>query len=186
MKTACAQSLKWTLSAGFGEAVEERTRNTHCTESICIRWWNEITFNGSYMQRTLHPLNWRGIWRNTGLFSFFPLSCLEMASDVSSLGAGVSSGNPGQAQAGGGIVQRANKRRPGWVCALYLCGFYFLRGRCVCEVYFWGSIALFQELSALWWGNLSTSKQRSFLVPSGVLYPVFLLCSGMLYANHTR
>ncbi|XP_049660138.1 aryl hydrocarbon receptor nuclear translocator isoform X10 [Accipiter gentilis] len=37
----------------------------------------------------------------------------EMASDVSSLGAGVSSGNPGQAQAGGGIVQRANKRRPG-------------------------------------------------------------------------
>uniref|UniRef100_A0A8B9MDW0 Aryl hydrocarbon receptor nuclear translocator n=1 Tax=Accipiter nisus TaxID=211598 RepID=A0A8B9MDW0_9AVES len=37
----------------------------------------------------------------------------EMASDVSSLGAAVSSGNPGQAQAGGGIVQRANKRRPG-------------------------------------------------------------------------
>ncbi|XP_063213421.1 aryl hydrocarbon receptor nuclear translocator isoform X5 [Chroicocephalus ridibundus] len=38
----------------------------------------------------------------------------EMASDVSSLGAAVSSGNPGQgAQAGGAIVQRANKRRPG-------------------------------------------------------------------------
>ncbi|XP_052652927.1 aryl hydrocarbon receptor nuclear translocator isoform X8 [Harpia harpyja] len=38
----------------------------------------------------------------------------EMASDVSSLGAAVSSGNPGPgAQAGGGIVQRANKRRPG-------------------------------------------------------------------------
>lgn len=47
-------------------------------------------------------------------FFFFPLSCLEMASDVSSLGAAVSSGNPGQgAQAGGAIVQRANKRRPG-------------------------------------------------------------------------
>lgn len=45
---------------------------------------------------------------------FFPLSCLEMASDVSSLGAAVSSGNPGPgAQAGGAIVQRANKRRPG-------------------------------------------------------------------------
>ncbi|XP_074896848.1 aryl hydrocarbon receptor nuclear translocator isoform X8 [Buteo buteo] len=38
----------------------------------------------------------------------------EMASDVSSLGAAVSSGNPGPgAQAAGGIVQRANKRRPG-------------------------------------------------------------------------
>ncbi|XP_054038487.1 aryl hydrocarbon receptor nuclear translocator isoform X8 [Rissa tridactyla] len=38
----------------------------------------------------------------------------EMTSDVSSLGAAVSSGNPGQgAQAGGAIVQRANKRRPG-------------------------------------------------------------------------
>ncbi|XP_076216302.1 aryl hydrocarbon receptor nuclear translocator isoform X8 [Aptenodytes patagonicus] len=38
----------------------------------------------------------------------------EMASDVSSLGAAVSSGNPGPgAQAGGAIVQRANKRRPG-------------------------------------------------------------------------
>uniref|UniRef100_A0A8B9Z392 Aryl hydrocarbon receptor nuclear translocator n=2 Tax=Neoaves TaxID=3078114 RepID=A0A8B9Z392_9AVES len=37
-----------------------------------------------------------------------------MASDVSSLGAAVSSGNPGPgAQAAGGIVQRANKRRPG-------------------------------------------------------------------------
>nr|XP_009933719.1 PREDICTED: aryl hydrocarbon receptor nuclear translocator isoform X3 [Opisthocomus hoazin] len=37
-----------------------------------------------------------------------------MASDVSSLGAAVSSGNPGPgAQAGGAIVQRANKRRPG-------------------------------------------------------------------------
>ncbi|XP_055647718.1 aryl hydrocarbon receptor nuclear translocator isoform X8 [Falco peregrinus] len=38
----------------------------------------------------------------------------EMASDVSSLGAAVSSGNPGAgAQAGGAIVQRANKRRSG-------------------------------------------------------------------------
>ncbi|XP_072703068.1 aryl hydrocarbon receptor nuclear translocator isoform X6 [Mycteria americana] len=38
----------------------------------------------------------------------------EMASDVSSLGAAVGSGNPGPgAQAGGAIVQRANKRRPG-------------------------------------------------------------------------
>ncbi|NXH18631.1 ARNT protein, partial [Bucco capensis] len=38
----------------------------------------------------------------------------EMASDVSSLGAGVSSGNPGAgAQAGGAIAQRATKRRPG-------------------------------------------------------------------------
>ncbi|XP_074709056.1 aryl hydrocarbon receptor nuclear translocator isoform X9 [Strix uralensis] len=38
----------------------------------------------------------------------------EMASDVSSLGAAVSSGNPGPgAQAGGAIVQRASKRRPG-------------------------------------------------------------------------
>ncbi|KFP28491.1 Aryl hydrocarbon receptor nuclear translocator, partial [Colius striatus] len=38
----------------------------------------------------------------------------EMASDVSSLGAAVSSGNPGSgAQAGGAIVQRASKRRPG-------------------------------------------------------------------------
>ncbi|XP_074020770.1 aryl hydrocarbon receptor nuclear translocator isoform X6 [Numenius arquata] len=38
----------------------------------------------------------------------------EMASDVSSLGAAVSSGNPGPgAQAGGAIVQRPNKRRPG-------------------------------------------------------------------------
>ncbi|XP_047910546.1 aryl hydrocarbon receptor nuclear translocator isoform X6 [Anser cygnoides] len=38
----------------------------------------------------------------------------EMASDVSSLNAAVSSGNPGPgAQAGGAIVQRANKRRPG-------------------------------------------------------------------------
>ncbi|XP_035426552.1 aryl hydrocarbon receptor nuclear translocator isoform X9 [Cygnus atratus] len=38
----------------------------------------------------------------------------EMASDVSSLNAAVSSGNPGSgAQAGGAIVQRANKRRPG-------------------------------------------------------------------------
>ncbi|KAM9264629.1 aryl hydrocarbon receptor nuclear translocator isoform 5-T5 [Morus bassanus] len=38
----------------------------------------------------------------------------EMASDVSSLGAAVSSGNPGLgAQAGGAIAQRANKRRPG-------------------------------------------------------------------------
>ncbi|XP_010165988.1 aryl hydrocarbon receptor nuclear translocator isoform X3 [Antrostomus carolinensis] len=37
-----------------------------------------------------------------------------MASDVSSLGAAVSSGNPGPgAQAGGAIAQRANKRRPG-------------------------------------------------------------------------
>uniref|UniRef100_A0A8C3BQX9 Aryl hydrocarbon receptor nuclear translocator n=1 Tax=Cairina moschata TaxID=8855 RepID=A0A8C3BQX9_CAIMO len=37
-----------------------------------------------------------------------------MASDVSSLNAAVSSGNPGPgAQAGGAIVQRANKRRPG-------------------------------------------------------------------------
>uniref|UniRef100_A0A8D0KYM9 Aryl hydrocarbon receptor nuclear translocator n=1 Tax=Strix occidentalis caurina TaxID=311401 RepID=A0A8D0KYM9_STROC len=37
-----------------------------------------------------------------------------MASDVSSLGAAVSSGNPGPgAQAGGAIVQRASKRRPG-------------------------------------------------------------------------
>ncbi|NXC21465.1 ARNT protein, partial [Corythaeola cristata] len=45
---------------------------------------------------------------------FFLLSCLEMASDVSSLGATVSSGNPGPgAQTGGAIVQRANKRRPG-------------------------------------------------------------------------
>ncbi|NXL40148.1 ARNT protein, partial [Glaucidium brasilianum] len=45
---------------------------------------------------------------------FFPLSCLEMASDVSSLGAAVSSGNPGPgAQAGGAIVQRGSKRRPG-------------------------------------------------------------------------
>ncbi|XP_074931356.1 aryl hydrocarbon receptor nuclear translocator isoform X9 [Phalacrocorax aristotelis] len=38
----------------------------------------------------------------------------EMASDVSSLGAAVSSGNSGLgAQAGGAIAQRANKRRPG-------------------------------------------------------------------------
>uniref|UniRef100_A0A672TYG0 Aryl hydrocarbon receptor nuclear translocator n=1 Tax=Strigops habroptila TaxID=2489341 RepID=A0A672TYG0_STRHB len=37
----------------------------------------------------------------------------EMASDVSSLGAGVSSGSAGGAQAGGAIVQRAPKRRPG-------------------------------------------------------------------------
>ncbi|XP_064330743.1 aryl hydrocarbon receptor nuclear translocator isoform X6 [Phalacrocorax carbo] len=38
----------------------------------------------------------------------------EMASDVSSLGAAVSSGNAGLgAQAGGAIAQRANKRRPG-------------------------------------------------------------------------
>ncbi|KFP19197.1 Aryl hydrocarbon receptor nuclear translocator, partial [Egretta garzetta] len=38
----------------------------------------------------------------------------EMASDVSSLGAAVSSGNPGPGtQAGGAIAQRANKRRPG-------------------------------------------------------------------------
>ncbi|XP_069734740.1 aryl hydrocarbon receptor nuclear translocator isoform X4 [Phaenicophaeus curvirostris] len=38
----------------------------------------------------------------------------EMASDVSSLGAAVSSGNPGAgAQAGGAIVQRSTKRRPG-------------------------------------------------------------------------
>ncbi|KFV19199.1 Aryl hydrocarbon receptor nuclear translocator, partial [Tauraco erythrolophus] len=38
----------------------------------------------------------------------------EMASDVSSLGATVGSGNPGPAaQAGGAIVQRATKRRPG-------------------------------------------------------------------------
>ncbi|XP_074785415.1 aryl hydrocarbon receptor nuclear translocator isoform X7 [Athene noctua] len=38
----------------------------------------------------------------------------EMASDVSSLGAAVSSGNPGPgAQAGGAIVQRGSKRRPG-------------------------------------------------------------------------
>ncbi|KAM6106629.1 aryl hydrocarbon receptor nuclear translocator [Pterocles gutturalis] len=38
----------------------------------------------------------------------------DMASDVSSLGAAVSSGNPGPgAQAGGAIVQRASKRRPG-------------------------------------------------------------------------
>ncbi|NXL53715.1 ARNT protein, partial [Podilymbus podiceps] len=45
---------------------------------------------------------------------FLSLSCLEMASDVSSLGAAVGSGNPGPgAQAGGAIVQRANKRRPG-------------------------------------------------------------------------
>ncbi|XP_026719812.1 aryl hydrocarbon receptor nuclear translocator isoform X3 [Athene cunicularia] len=37
-----------------------------------------------------------------------------MASDVSSLGAAVSSGNPGPgAQAGGAIVQRGSKRRPG-------------------------------------------------------------------------
>ncbi|XP_068778586.1 aryl hydrocarbon receptor nuclear translocator isoform X14 [Struthio camelus] len=37
-----------------------------------------------------------------------------MASDVSSLGAAVGSGNPGPGtQAGGGIAQRANKRRPG-------------------------------------------------------------------------
>ncbi|XP_065607655.1 LOW QUALITY PROTEIN: aryl hydrocarbon receptor nuclear translocator [Cyrtonyx montezumae] len=36
----------------------------------------------------------------------------EMASDVSSLGAAVGSGNPG-AQSGGAIVQRAAKRRPG-------------------------------------------------------------------------
>ncbi|NXG75394.1 ARNT protein, partial [Baryphthengus martii] len=44
----------------------------------------------------------------------FPLSYLEMASDVSSLGAAVGSGNPGPgAQAGGAIVQRATKRRPG-------------------------------------------------------------------------
>uniref|UniRef100_A0A8C3PR68 Aryl hydrocarbon receptor nuclear translocator n=1 Tax=Calidris pygmaea TaxID=425635 RepID=A0A8C3PR68_9CHAR len=39
---------------------------------------------------------------------------LQMASDVSSLGAAVSSGNPGPGtQAGGAIVQRPNKRRPG-------------------------------------------------------------------------
>ncbi|XP_057257171.1 aryl hydrocarbon receptor nuclear translocator isoform X4 [Pezoporus wallicus] len=37
----------------------------------------------------------------------------EMASDVSSLGAGVSAGTTGGAQAGGAIVQRAPKRRPG-------------------------------------------------------------------------
>ncbi|XP_032840411.1 aryl hydrocarbon receptor nuclear translocator-like isoform X8 [Tyto alba] len=38
----------------------------------------------------------------------------EMASDVSSLGAAVGSGNPGPgAQAGGAIVQRPSKRRPG-------------------------------------------------------------------------
>uniref|UniRef100_A0A663M7X2 Aryl hydrocarbon receptor nuclear translocator n=1 Tax=Athene cunicularia TaxID=194338 RepID=A0A663M7X2_ATHCN len=38
----------------------------------------------------------------------------KMASDVSSLGAAVSSGNPGPgAQAGGAIVQRGSKRRPG-------------------------------------------------------------------------
>ncbi|NXD17627.1 ARNT protein, partial [Nothocercus nigrocapillus] len=41
-------------------------------------------------------------------------SCLEMASDVSSLGAAVGSGNPGAGtQAGGAVVQRVNKRRPG-------------------------------------------------------------------------
>ncbi|XP_061213460.1 aryl hydrocarbon receptor nuclear translocator isoform X4 [Neopsephotus bourkii] len=37
----------------------------------------------------------------------------EMASDVSSLGAGVSAGTAAGAQAGGAIVQRAPKRRPG-------------------------------------------------------------------------
>uniref|UniRef100_A0A8C6YVC1 Aryl hydrocarbon receptor nuclear translocator n=1 Tax=Nothoprocta perdicaria TaxID=30464 RepID=A0A8C6YVC1_NOTPE len=38
----------------------------------------------------------------------------EMSSDVSSLGAAVGSGNPGAGtQAGGAIVQRVNKRRPG-------------------------------------------------------------------------
>ncbi|XP_065516371.1 aryl hydrocarbon receptor nuclear translocator isoform X5 [Lathamus discolor] len=37
----------------------------------------------------------------------------EMASDVSSLGAGVSTGTAGGTQAGGAIVQRAPKRRPG-------------------------------------------------------------------------
>uniref|UniRef100_A0A8C2YDK5 Aryl hydrocarbon receptor nuclear translocator n=1 Tax=Coturnix japonica TaxID=93934 RepID=A0A8C2YDK5_COTJA len=51
----------------------------------------------------------------TVLSSFFPPSlCIEMASDVSSLGAAVGSGNPGAgAQTGGSIVQRAAKRRPG-------------------------------------------------------------------------
>uniref|UniRef100_A0A8C2TW96 Aryl hydrocarbon receptor nuclear translocator n=1 Tax=Coturnix japonica TaxID=93934 RepID=A0A8C2TW96_COTJA len=45
----------------------------------------------------------------TVLSSFFPPSlCIEMASDVSSLGAAVGSGNPGAgAQTGGSIVQRA-------------------------------------------------------------------------------
>ena len=71
------------------------------------------------------------------------------------------------------------------VCSLRVRVLLFW-GRCVCEVYFWGSFALLKEWSALWWGNLPTSGQRSFLVPSGVLYPVVLLCSGMLYANHTH
>uniref|UniRef100_A0A8B9BQT2 Aryl hydrocarbon receptor nuclear translocator n=1 Tax=Anser brachyrhynchus TaxID=132585 RepID=A0A8B9BQT2_9AVES len=48
-----------------------------------------------------------------GRTTALPWVC-EMASDVSSLNAAVSSGNPGPgAQAGGAIVQRANKRRPG-------------------------------------------------------------------------
>lgn len=46
-------------------------------------------------------------------FLFLPPRA-EMASDVSSLGAAVGSGNPGAgAQTGGAIVQRAAKRRPG-------------------------------------------------------------------------
>lgn len=48
------------------------------------------------------------------LHYFFSPFCLEMASDVSSLGVGVTSGTSGPgAQSGEDILQRTNKRRPG-------------------------------------------------------------------------
>lgn len=130
METVCSQSLKWTLSAGCGAAVDKRTRSTLC----------KISTSDTEML-LMRALCWDySVWARGGfdvtLLRCFCPSCLEMASDVSSLNAAVSSGNPGPgAQAGGAIVQRANKRRPGWVCTpwvafLILC---WMRVKCAFE-----------------------------------------------------
>ncbi|XP_068778570.1 aryl hydrocarbon receptor nuclear translocator isoform X4 [Struthio camelus] len=59
-------------------------------------------------------LNGRLFWKRKVSWRCWGREEDEMASDVSSLGAAVGSGNPGPGtQAGGGIAQRANKRRPG-------------------------------------------------------------------------
>uniref|UniRef100_A0A669QDG6 Aryl hydrocarbon receptor nuclear translocator n=1 Tax=Phasianus colchicus TaxID=9054 RepID=A0A669QDG6_PHACC len=84
---------------------------THSTESLLQTLRCHCCEGGL---RISSHLSWRKVWSQSGFFFFPHLPCLEMASDVSSLGAAVGSGNPGAGtQTGGAIVQRAAKRRPG-------------------------------------------------------------------------
>uniref|UniRef100_A0A8C3PX11 Aryl hydrocarbon receptor nuclear translocator n=1 Tax=Chrysolophus pictus TaxID=9089 RepID=A0A8C3PX11_CHRPC len=84
---------------------------THSTESLLQTLRCHCCEGGL---RIPSHLSWRKVWSRSGFFFFPHLPRLEMASDVSSLGAAVGSGNPGAGtQTGGAIVQRAAKRRPG-------------------------------------------------------------------------